>query len=227
MRTYLKNVKVTPTKNGSIEVAVTHPDAAAAAAIPANGLRIVYTGTLGAANALGTLIEAAASLRHEPDIHILLVGKGRERAKLEAQCAALGLTNVTFLGELPKSQVQSVLAACDVCYIGWLKSPLYRWGIAANKVPEYLLSCKPIIHGFSGGNDPVAKFKAGITVPAEDPLALADANFVRTLTERQGLQVGSPDEIAYRQGSITAAQLKERARLFEKSCYGVALNAIR
>lgn len=37
VRTYLKNVKVTPTKNGSIEVVVTHADAAAAAAI-ANGI---------------------------------------------------------------------------------------------------------------------------------------------------------------------------------------------
>ncbi|WP_051143345.1 glycosyltransferase family 4 protein [Oceanicaulis alexandrii] len=143
--------------------------------IPADGLRIVYTGTLGAANALNTLIETAALLRDLPDVHILLVGQGRARADLEARRDALGLTNVRFLGPVPKPQVQAVLAACDVCYIGWLKSPLYRWGIAANKVPDYLFSGKPIIHGFSGGNDPVEKFGAGLTVPAEDPQALAGA----------------------------------------------------
>jgi len=146
-----------------------------AAQIPEGGLRIVYTGTLGAANALGTLIEAAALLRDLPDVHILLVGQGRARADLEARRDALGLTNVRFIGPVPKPQVQSVLAACDVCYIGWLASPLYRWGIAANKVPDYLFSGRPIIHGFSGGNDPVEKFDAGLTVPAEDPEALADA----------------------------------------------------
>lgn len=145
------------------------------ARIPANGLRVVYTGTLGTANALDTLIEAASLLRDMPDIHILLVGQGRVRADLEALCDALELTNVRFIGSVPKAQVQSVLAACDVCFIGWHSSPLYRWGIAANKVFDYLYSGKPTIHAFSGGNDPFAKFAAGLSVPAEDPKALADA----------------------------------------------------
>ena len=57
--------------------------------------------------------------------------------------------------------------------------------------------------------------------------SLLDAgNFVRTLTERQGLQVGSPDEIAYRLGWIDAHQLAERARLFGKSEYGVYLTRL-
>jgi glucose-1-phosphate thymidylyltransferase len=51
--------------------------------------------------------------------------------------------------------------------------------------------------------------------------SLLDAgNFVRTLTERQGLQVGSPDEIAYLAGWINCAQLAERAKIFEKTSYG-------
>lgn len=51
--------------------------------------------------------------------------------------------------------------------------------------------------------------------------SLLDAgNFVRTLTDRQGLQVGSPDEIAYRSGFITAAELAARAEVFRKNDYG-------
>ena len=46
------------------------------------------------------------------------------------------------------------------------------------------------------------------------------SNFVRTLTERQGMQVGSPDEIAFRNGWITKAALHERAELFSKNDYG-------
>lgn len=54
--------------------------------------------------------------------------------------------------------------------------------------------------------------------------SLLDAgNFVRTLTKRQGQQIGSPDEIAFRQGFITAEQLTERAILFQKSDYGSSL----
>ncbi|WP_373356145.1 glucose-1-phosphate thymidylyltransferase RfbA [Pseudoroseicyclus sp. CXY001] len=51
--------------------------------------------------------------------------------------------------------------------------------------------------------------------------SLLDAgNFVRTLAKRQGLQTGSPDEIAYNLGWIDEAQLGERAKTFRKNDYG-------
>ncbi|SFE72101.1 glucose-1-phosphate thymidylyltransferase [Roseivivax sediminis] len=51
--------------------------------------------------------------------------------------------------------------------------------------------------------------------------SLLDAgNFVRTLTKRQGLQAGNPDEIAFEQGWISRDQLAERAELFRKNFYG-------
>lgn len=57
--------------------------------------------------------------------------------------------------------------------------------------------------------------------------SLLDAgNFVRTLETRQGLQAGSPDEIAFNQGWISAASLKERAKLFAKNSYGVYLETV-
>lgn len=145
------------------------------AQIPSDGFRVAYVGTLGLANSLETLIDAVAQVTDLPDLHILLVGQGRARYDLEERARRLGVQNLHFLGVVPKAQVQSVLAKVDACYIGWLKSPLYNWGIAANKIPDYLFSGKPIIHGFSGGNDPVTKFEAGLSEPAEDPHALADA----------------------------------------------------
>ena len=51
--------------------------------------------------------------------------------------------------------------------------------------------------------------------------SLLDAsNFVRTLTNRQGLQVGSPDEIAYKLKWISKEQLLERVKTFGKNSYG-------
>ena len=49
---------------------------------------------------------------------------------------------------------------------------------------------------------------------------LEAGNFVRTLEERQGLQVGSPDEIAYRKGWLDRESFAKRAGLFAKSAYG-------
>jgi glucose-1-phosphate thymidylyltransferase len=57
--------------------------------------------------------------------------------------------------------------------------------------------------------------------------SLLDAgNFVRTLEQRQGLQTGSPDEIAFNQGWITAAALADRAAKFRKNDYGSYLAAL-
>jgi glucose-1-phosphate thymidylyltransferase len=59
------------------------------------------------------------------------------------------------------------------------------------------------------------------------PGSLLDAgNFVRTLQDRQGMQIGSPDEVAFRQGWIDRAALGARARLYHKGSYGACLEAI-
>ena len=51
--------------------------------------------------------------------------------------------------------------------------------------------------------------------------SLLDAgNFVRTLTQRQGLQTGSLEEIAHERGWISDADLLNRAEMFEKNEYG-------
>ena len=57
--------------------------------------------------------------------------------------------------------------------------------------------------------------------------SLLDAgNFVRTLETRQGLQPGSPDEIAFNQGWINATELQERVKLFAKNDYGNYLEGL-
>ena len=51
--------------------------------------------------------------------------------------------------------------------------------------------------------------------------SLLDAgNFVRTLQDRQGLQMGCPEEIAFQHGWIGAEALREQARRLAKTGYG-------
>ena len=57
--------------------------------------------------------------------------------------------------------------------------------------------------------------------------SLLDAsNFVRTLTNRQGLQTGCLEEIAYESGWISKEDLQKRADLFSKNDYGTYLNGL-
>jgi glucose-1-phosphate thymidylyltransferase len=51
--------------------------------------------------------------------------------------------------------------------------------------------------------------------------SLNDAsNFIRTVENRQGMKVGAPEEIAWRQGFLSDAELQERAEPLIKSGYG-------
>ena len=52
------------------------------------------------------------------------------------------------------------------------------------------------------------------------------AVFIRVLEERQGLKIGCPEEIAYRQGFIDRAQLAALAKSLAKSGYGAYLQQL-
>jgi glucose-1-phosphate thymidylyltransferase len=52
------------------------------------------------------------------------------------------------------------------------------------------------------------------------------SNFVKTITERQGLQVGSPDEVAYLKGYINDIKMNSLINLYSKTDYGNYLKAV-
>lgn len=55
---------------------------------------------------------------------------------------------------------------------------------------------------------------------------LEASNFIKTLTERQGLQAGSPDEVAYMNEWITKEDLKQLSKLYGKNKYGSYLKSL-
>ena len=143
-------------------------------ALPKGKFIIGYAGTLGVANALDSFIEAALLLKGEVEIAFVLVGGGKEKSTLVEQ--AKGLNNVYFIDPIPKQQIHSMLAEFDVCYIGLTKDPLFRFGVSPNKLFEYLLSLCPVLYAIESGDYlPVDECKAGLSIPAEDPQAIADA----------------------------------------------------
>lgn len=144
--------------------------------VPEGKFTIGYTGTLGIANSLNTLVYAAEQLKGHPDICFVLVGDGKEKPGLRQLVAEKGLTNVYFVDPIPKVEIQAMLALFDVCYIGLSKDPLFRFGVSPNKLFDYLYSGKPIIYGIeSGSYKPVKDIGAGIQIASEDTEQLADA----------------------------------------------------
>jgi len=132
-----------------------------------------YAGSMGLPNALDDLLDAAALLRNAP-IAIVMVGDGHERARLVQRVADEGLANVQLLPPIPKAQIPSLLAAIDIAVICWQRVPIYRFGIAPNKLMDYMMAGCAVLHSVDAGNDPVAESGCGITVPPESPAAVAD-----------------------------------------------------
>ena len=143
--------------------------------IPDKKFLIGYTGTMGLANSLSTLIEAAEKLKDHTDIAFILVGSGKEKLSLKSLVEQKGLSNIFFIEPIPKVEIPAILERFDVCYIGWRNEPMYQYGIAANKIFDYLCSGKPIIHSYSGACDPISEVSAGLLVPAQDSDKLAKA----------------------------------------------------
>jgi len=161
------------------------------AQVPADKFTIGYAGTHGAANALGVLIEAAELLREYEDIAFVLVGDGPEKNALEALARHKNLTSVNFVAAIPKNLVPNLIVKCDALFISWKKVNIYRYGIAANKLFEYLYSGRPVINCYSGNYDPVRGYGAGITVEAENAKALAQAILtLRAMPDADRRQLG-------------------------------------
>ena len=143
------------------------------AAQKAAGRTVVgYAGSHGTPNALDVMLQAAELLRNEP-FSFVLVGDGHEKAALQRQATALGLDQVAFFDPIPKAQIPSFLAQVDIAYIGWQRVPIYRFGIAPNKLMDYMMARCVVLHSVEAGNDPVAEAGCGITVPPADPPAIA------------------------------------------------------
>jgi glycosyltransferase involved in cell wall biosynthesis len=145
---------------------------ALARAREAGRLVVGYAGSMGLPNALDTLLDAAAALRGVA-LQFVLVGDGHERQRLARRVADQRLHNVNLLPPVPKAQIPALLAAIDLAYIGWQRVPIYRFGIAPNKLMDYMMAGVPVLHAVDAGNDPVADAQCGLTVPPESPDAVA------------------------------------------------------
>jgi glycosyltransferase involved in cell wall biosynthesis len=139
---------------------------------------IGYAGTHGVSNALDTFVNAAKLMRDEK-VAFVLVGGGPDKASLQRWVETEQLPNVCFIDPILKEQIPALLQMFDVAYMGWRRQSLYRFGIAPNKLMDYMMATKPVLHAVEAGNDPVGEAGCGLTIVPEDPSAMVHG--IRTL----------------------------------------------
>ncbi len=135
----------------------------------------LYAGAHGIPNDLDTVLDAAARIRGRDDIVFVMVGDGREKARLVERGISEQLTNVVFIPPQPKSRMPEVLAASDVALA--VLAPLELFGtVYPNKVFDYMAAGRPTILLIGGvAKELVERADAGLYSPPGDAEALGDA----------------------------------------------------
>jgi glycosyltransferase involved in cell wall biosynthesis len=153
------------------------PRCARPAGADAPPFTLVYAGTLGHANGLEVVVEAARQLQAvgETGIRIRLVGAGPERDRLQAMLAGGGGSIASVEDPVASSDVPGLLAEADACLMVLRDSPVFRWGISPTKLFEYFAAARPVVFAVRTPTDLVADLDGGVSAEPGDPGSLADA----------------------------------------------------
>lgn len=104
-------------------------------------------------------------------IGIVLIGNGSKKVHLE-ELAREKNSRTLFLPAVPKVCVPELLGVFDILYLGFPRSPLYRFGVSPNKLFEYMMAGVPILSAVEAANDPVRDSGCGFSIPPDDGNAL-------------------------------------------------------
>ena len=204
-------VKIDVVTNG-VDVARFSPrpkDEALQASLGLHGKFVLgYVGTHGMAHGLETLLEAVARLRSGAGgerFRLLLLGDGARKAALVAQAADMGLTEVIFVGSVPKEEVARYWSLLDVSIIHLRKTELF-----SSVIPSKLFECMgmgiPVLHGVPGES-------AGIVTREGVGLVFEPEN-VAALVEGVQRMAGDVALLAaFRQRGVAAAGRYDRTAL--------------
>jgi glycosyltransferase involved in cell wall biosynthesis len=139
-------------------------------------LKIVYTGSHGPPNALDQILALKKTVgRRDVPYHFVLIGDGIQKSELMVQVERQRISFIDILPRVKQDEIPAILNQADVCFLGWQKKPIYDLGISPNKLCDYFLAAKPVLHAYQGSHDPVAAAGAGITVEPFNPRQLDDA----------------------------------------------------
>lgn len=179
MATGVDGCKITVIPNAA-DLDLFHPEIDGADTRMRSGLDgrfcIAYFGTMGLANGLGFVLDAAAELkrRNVADIVFMLHGDGMERPLLEARARDEGLDNVIFSGPTPKHLMAEMVSSVDVCMTIFKNVPVLRT-CSPNKLFDALAAGKPILTNMPGWLGSIAEEeKTGVLVRPDDPADFAD-----------------------------------------------------
>jgi glycosyltransferase involved in cell wall biosynthesis len=138
----------------------------------AQGFSVVFTGNLGTAQSVETIIDAAERLRAHEDIRFFLIGSGSRSDWLKAETARRGLHNFVLPGRFPPTAMAPLYAASAALLVTLRDEPIFY--TIPSKLRGYMPSGRSASLNGEGARV-VADAGAGVGCAAGDAEALAQA----------------------------------------------------
>lgn len=149
---------------------------------------IMYAGTIGLAQGIGTVLDAAEQLQDEQRIKFVFIGDGIEMPQLKESVISRNLKNAVFLGRFPMTKMPELYALSDVLLLHLKDDPLFRITIP-HKTLTYMSAGKPVLAAVEGNvGDIILDAEAGLVCPSGNPQLLASTArhfFNMTPTDRE------------------------------------------
>ncbi len=174
-------------------------------------VRLIYTGTIGIANQLTQLAQAAKVLWEEGEdtVEFIIIGSGNDAPQLQAFLAQNTLPNFKWQAQVSKEEALAALAGADIGLSCFAPFPVLEAN-SATKFYDYLAAGLPLIINYQGWQaDYLSQYHCGLSSPQGDIQALVDN--IKTLVKDKALR---------KQMGINAYQLAkakfDRAELAQK-----------
>jgi colanic acid biosynthesis glycosyl transferase WcaI len=140
-------------------------------------LLVMYAGTLGMAQQVDAIVDAAALFHQDGNsaVQFVFLGDGSEKDNLSRKAQDLGLNNVRFLGVHPKSRMPALLGAAD-CVLVSVRDLKVLESALPTKMFEAMACCKPVVLAARGeAAEALAEARAGVSAQPGDPVSIHDA----------------------------------------------------
>ena len=163
--------------NWADEASLAAPVGQVSAEFPAaEQFRILFAGNMGKAQALDTVLNAAALLQQRGSrVCWVMLGGGVEVKRLKAEATQRQLSNVVFLPAVPMAEVGAYLQSADALLVHLRKDPLFEITIPS-KTQAYMAVGKPLLMAVDGdAADLVRQSGGGVVAESENAEALANA----------------------------------------------------
>ena len=140
--------------------------------IPDKKFTVLYSGNMGLAQGLDTVIKSAKILRKYP-IDFCFVGDGVELQSLKAKSNQMNLDNISFLPSQKRENLIKIIKKASVCLVPLKNEPLFQHAIPS-KLFEYMACGRPVIVSIKGEIEKIIKrANSGLIVTPEDADSIA------------------------------------------------------